>query len=133
MQFIKQIIGLLLVVAVGYFLYTMAMKATGGPKDFAVDPGNTATFTGTVVTNITSCFDSNDAGKCFLQVKSGTAVVFVVYNTSDTGFCVNETATAAGRNIQTGDSVRVYGYYKLEGDIHTVLTCPNTKYYIKKI
>jgi hypothetical protein len=130
MQILKQFIGLLLIIAIGYGLYLLAVKTGNGPKDFSVGSDSTATFTGTVMANVTRCFDDT-ASECFLQVKSGTSEVFVMYNTSDAGFCVNETATNAGRNTKIGDMVKVYGFYKQNGTINKVLTCPNLKYYIQ--
>ena len=132
MQTVKQLIGIIIIIAVGHGLYTLAIKTSGGPKNFSVGADSTATFTGTVTMNNTNCFDSNSKSGCFLLVTSGKAQVFVMYNTSDTGLCNNETATNAGRNTKVGSSVKVFGFYK-QGDnkVDTVLTCPNNDYYIK--
>jgi hypothetical protein len=130
MDYLKQFFGLVLVAAIGYGLYFVAIKAGGGPQDLTVAPDNTATFTGTVTANDTSCFDKN-SGRCFLLVKTEKTQVFVLYNTGDTSFCVNEKAATAGRNMKVGNNVRVYGFYKQEKNTHTVLTCPDTGYYIK--
>ena len=130
MQIFKQFIGVLLIVAIGYVLYILATKATGGPKDFSVSADSTTTFTGTVLANITGCFD-DPTSECFLQVKSGNSQVIVMYNTSDTGFCVNEIATGAGRSAKIGDVIKVYGFFKQNEKINTVYTCPSATYYIK--
>jgi hypothetical protein len=130
MQFLKQLIGLLLIIAIGYVLYVLATKASGGPRDFSVSADGTATFTGTVLANVTNCFDDTN-GDCFLQVKSGNSQVIVMYNTSDTGFCVNEIATNAGKNTKVGDVIKVYGFFKQNETINTVYTCPSATYYIQ--
>jgi hypothetical protein len=130
MQFIKQIIGLALVIGVGFVLFNLAKQSDSNPKDFSVGPDNTAEFTGTVLANITSCFDTN-TGKCFLKIKSGEADVYVIYNTNDSDFCKNEAAISTGRNTAVGSLVRVHGFYKQENETHTILTCPNNDYYIK--
>jgi hypothetical protein len=130
MRLLTQLFGLALVAVIGYALYTAAIHSDDGPKSFFVGPDSTVTFTGKVLANVSSCFQTNSS-KCFLQIKSGETEVFVFYNTDDNSFCKNEQTATDGRNIKVGSSVKVYGFYRMEDKRNSVFTCPSTKYYIQ--
>lgn len=131
-NFLKSLIGVALVAILGYVLYNMATQsANDSIKTLHVSADNTTTISGVVLANQSNCFEQGADSKCFLKLRVGTKEVYVIYNTSDNAFCVNEGAAGTGKTIRAGQSVKVYGFYRKDGELDTILTCPTAKYYIQ--
>ena len=130
---IKQIFVLALIAGIGYVLFLMAQSRAGQTRHFTPDTDGTITILGKVLTNDTSCFENAGAGLCTIQLQTTYGDAYVVYNTSDTAFCPNEGAQAAGRAAVVGDTIRVKGFYELRDGKEWVRTCPQTSYYIEKM
>ncbi len=131
-QFFKGILGIILIVATGYILYTMAAQSSDDSKKvLRVSADNTTTVVGTVISNTNDCLDSGGAPKCFLKMRITGKDIYVIYNTEG-GFCANETAAVSGKNTREGSTVNVYGFYKKDqNNLDTILTCPTQNYSIK--
>jgi len=129
MQIIRQIVALILIIAVGYYLYIFATSKTGVENKLTPNPNNTITLIGTVSSNQSEC----NTGKCLLIIKNGKTDIFVIYNTGDEVFCGNEVAAIRGKTVMPNTRVKVYGYYSFENNQNTIRTCSSPSYYIETI
>lgn len=129
MQIIRQLLALIMIVALGYYLYIFAMGRTGTDNKLTPNTNGTITIIGTVSSNQSEC----NTGKCFLTIKNRKTDISVIYNTGDEGFCGNETAATVGRSIAPNTQVKVYGYYSFENKQNSIRTCTNPSYYIETI
>lgn len=134
-KFLKSLLGIFLVALLGYVMYTMATQnANDSIKTLHVSADNTTTISGIVLENQSRCFEKNTAQKCFLKLRVGTKTVYIVYSANDNkhnihrSFCVNENAAATGKTVRAGQSVKVRGFYRKDGETDTVLTCPSKEY-----
>jgi hypothetical protein len=133
-NFLKSLLGITLVALLGYGLYRVATQnANNSLKTLRVSPDSTATISGTVLENKKDCFAQSPGSKCFLKLRVSEKDVYVVYNTNDSAFCANENTAASGKNVRDGATVKVYGFYRKDGDLDTILTCPSAKYFIQEL
>ncbi len=134
LNFLKSLLGIILVALLGYGLYRMATQNTdNATKILRVAPDNTTTIAGTVLENKKDCFDQPFGSKCFLRMRVAGEDLYVIYNTNDAFYCVNENAAATGKNIKEGDTVKVFGFYKRDENLDTILTCPTVGYFIQTL
>ncbi len=135
LQFLKQIIGLLFIVFLGYTLYHLAKQnADDSLKTLRVSADSTATIVGKVLSNKTDCSEqAGKSSKCFLTMRVGEKDITVIYNTNDKGFCINEKTAADGKTVRANATIKVYGFYKKEGVTETIFTCPSAKYFIQTL
>jgi hypothetical protein len=133
-NFLKSLFGITLVALLGYVLYNMAtQRANDSIKTLRVSADNTTTISGVVLENKHDCFEQSGGGKCFLKLRVVTKEVYVIYNANDSSFCANEGAAGAGKNIRAGQTVKVYGFYRKDGNSDTILTCPTANYFIQTL
>lgn len=134
-NFLKSLASIVLIALLGYGLYSLATKhANDSTKTLRVAADNTTTVSGTVLTNNNGCLVPGGGTKCFLKLLVGTKEVYIIYNTNDNNaFCPNEGAAITGKSVREGANVKVYGYYRKDGDLDTVLTCPTKNYSIQTL
>jgi len=127
MQTIRQLVALIMIVSLGYYLYIFAMSKTSVENKLTPKTNGTITVIGTAYSNQSDC----TTGKCILTIKNGKTSVSVIYNTGDEGFCGNETAATTGKAITPNTQVKVYGYYTFENNQNIIRTCSKPSYYIE--
>lgn len=133
-NFLKSLVGVILVALLGYVLYNMATQsANNSIKELHVSADNTTTVSGVVVANKNDCMEPGADPRCFLRLGIGGKDVYVIYNTGDNSFCTNEGAAAIGKTIREGAAVKVYGFYRKDGNLNTILTCPTQNYFIQTL
>jgi hypothetical protein len=134
LNFLKGLLGLTLIVLLGYGLYHLAVQgANDSLKTLRVSADNTTTLVGTVLVNQNDCLVQGAGSQCFLKIRIEAVDVYVIYNTNDNGFCRNEIAAAIGKNTKEGTAIKVHGYYRKDGKLDTVLTCPSQDYSIENL
>jgi hypothetical protein len=134
-NFLKSLLGIGLVILLGYGLYLLATKSTNDSiNTLRIAADNTTTIVGTVLVNKNDCTEQDAADpRCFLKLRVGMKDIYVIYMSNDNSFCPNEFASSYGVKVKEGATVKVYGFYRQDGDLNTVLTCPTVHYYIQTL
>ncbi len=128
MLFIKQTLSFLLVIALGYWIYTLAINQEKFKNKLTPNTDGTVVFSGTVISNTSEC----ETGNCSIILQNEKKVASVIYDSGDT-YCLNTAAVAKAKTIAPNTKAEAYGYYEYKNDQDIIRTCPKTTYYVQNI
>jgi hypothetical protein len=133
-NFLKSLTGVILIALLGYVLYNMATQSVNNSNQHhRIYAHTTTTISGLLLANKTDCMEPGTDPRCFLRLSVGAKEVYVIYNTGENSFCTNEGAATIGKTIREGAAVKVYGFYRKDGNLDTILTCPTQNYFIQTL
>ncbi len=128
MLFIKQTLAFLLVIALGYWIYTLAINQEKFKNKLSPNADGTIVFSGTVISNTSEC----ETGNCSLILQNEKKTAYVIYDSGDI-YCLNTVAASKAKSIALNTKVQVYGYYEYKNNENIIRTCPTASYYIQNI